>query len=267
MVDSLFQRCKNILSLEDKTQKVQQTFQLFHDYHQGLLSKQPVEVDSACSVALPSSLRLVSPKECQTRDMKSLEGRKALIHALAHIEYNAINLALDAAYRFQDMPDSYYEDWLLVAKEEAYHFNLLNTHLNALGADYGDYPAHNGLWELAQKTKNNVIERMGCVPRIMEARGLDVAPQIANKLKHRDPNAASLLDIIMRDEIKHVEIGNRWFNYVCQQNQLDPLITFEQLIEKYAQGVLRPPIEKNSRAKAGFSPQEIDWIEQKMMSS
>ena len=146
--------------------------------------------------------------------MRTLEGRAALIHALAHIEFNAINLALDAIWRFADMPQTYYRDWLKVAVEEAYHFSLLSTHLQTLGFKYGDFTGHNSLWEMADRTKSDVLARMALVPRTMEARGLDASPPLRNKLAQAgDTDAAKILDIILRDEIGHVAIGNHWFNY------------------------------------------------------
>lgn len=259
---SLFARLFSLLKTKDPQDKVSGVFEAYWDYHRGIASfEKDFCPPKACEGGRPLKPELVAPQACVSRDFKSLEGRCGLIHALAHIEFNAINLALDACIRFQGMPKAYYEDWLQVAKEEAYHFTLLNTHLNALGKTYGDYPAHNGLWEMAQKTAHDPLVRMCCVPRLLEARGLDVAPSMAEKLKIHDAHAATLLEIIMRDEEGHVLIGNRWFHHLCKQRQLDPLTTFKALVKEFAPGAIRPPMARDARARAGFKVDELDWIE------
>jgi uncharacterized ferritin-like protein (DUF455 family) len=209
----------------------------------------------------PIKPELVSPLAVKKRSMRSDEGRAALIHALTHIEFNAINLALDAIWRFDQMPEQYYADWLTVANEEAYHFTLLNKHLNTLGYTYGDFPSHNALWEMVEKTKEDVLARMALVPRTMEARGLDATPAIRNKIAQvGDLKAAEILDIILRDEIGHVAIGNTWFNWLCIQRQLDPIIAFETLCKQYHAPKLRPPFNIEARRKAGFSDHELSLL-------
>lgn len=209
---------------------------------------------------------LVPPKQVQRRAMHTAEGRAALIHALAHIEFNAINLALDAVWRFADMPINYYHDWLQVAKEEAYHFSLLRSHLQALGYDYGDFDGHNSLWEMVEKTQSDVLARMALVPRTLEARGLDATPPLKQKLLQvGDQAAAEILDIILRDEIGHVNIGNRWYHALCLQRRLDPVITFEQLCQQFQAPKLRPPYNLEARRKAGFSEVELDYLNGKML--
>ena len=201
---------------------------------------------------------LVSPLQLPKRSMRTIEGRAALIHALAHIEFNAINLALDAIWRFDSMPDKYYTDWLKVAAEEAYHFSLLNAHLQTLGFTYGDFSGHNSLWEMVDRTKNDVLARMALVPRTMEARGLDASPQLRNKFAQvGDLAMAEILDIILRDEIGHVAIGNDWFNWLCNARQLDPIDTFEQLCVEYDAPKLKPPFNLEARRQAGFSEAEL----------
>ena len=190
--------------------------------------------------------------------MRTPQGRAALIHALAHIEFNAINLALDAIWRFSAMPKDYYKDWLKVACEEAYHFRLLETHLNSIGYQYGDFNGHNSLWEMAEKTAGDVLARMALVPRTLEARGLDASPQLRNKLAQAgDTLAAQILDIILRDEIGHVAIGNRWFNWLCTERGLEPITTYRQLAKQYNAPVLRGPFNLEARRKAGFSEAEL----------
>lgn len=210
---------------------------------------------------IPDKPELVSPRTLEKRSMKTLEGRVALVHALAHIEFNAINLALDAIWRFNEMPEAYYLDWLKVAAEEAYHFTLLNNHLISFGYQYGDFAGHNSLWEMVDKTKECVLARMALVPRTMEARGLDANPQLRNKLAQAgDLDAAEILDIILRDEIGHVAVGNYWFNWLCEQDGLEPLATFEQLRLQYAAPKLRGPFNLEARRLAGFTEAELDRL-------
>lgn len=206
----------------------------------------------------PGKPQLVSPTEVEKRSMRTLEGRATLIHALAHIEFNAINLALDAIWRFANMPDEYYLDWLQVAQEEAYHFSLLESHLQTMGYRYGDFTAHNSLWEMAERTAHDVLARMALVPRTLEARGLDASPPLRNKLAQiGDIKAAEILDIILRDEIGHVAIGNQWFNWLCAQRGLEPVTAYQQLATEYKAPKLRAPFNVEARRKAGFSETEL----------
>ena len=206
----------------------------------------------------PAAPELVSPLLVKSRSMRTDEGRAAMIHALAHIEFNAINLALDAIWRFPDMPLAFYTDWLQVASEEAYHFSLLAGHLQTLGFAYGDFTAHNSLWDMAEKTQNDILARIALVPRTMEARGLDAAPPVRNKLAQAgDEAAAAILDIIMRDEIGHVLIGNRWYGWLCEQRGLDPIATFAQLQVTYKAPVMRGPFNMVARRAAGFTDAEL----------
>lgn len=209
----------------------------------------------------PEKPELVPPKNVKKRAMHTVEGRAALIHALTHIEFNAINLALDAIWRFNNMPAQYYIDWLKVAAEEAYHFTLLNDHLKTIGYEYGDFTGHDSLWEMVAKTKVDVLARMALVPRTMEARGLDATPAIRNKIAQAgDQKAAEILDIILRDEVGHVAIGNNWFNWLCEQRGLDPIITFDALRMQYQAPQLRPPFNIEARREAGFSEEELNLL-------
>lgn len=209
----------------------------------------------------PAKPVLVPPLQVKRRAMNTLAGRAALIHALCHIEFNAINLALDAIWRFDGMPTDYYADWLKVASEEAGHFNLLKDHLQHLGFSYGDFDAHNSLWEMVDKTKHDVLARMALVPRTMEARGLDALPALRAKLAQAgDELAASILDITLRDEVGHVAIGNRWFNYLCQQQGVAPLPTFEALCVTYLAPKLRGPFNLAARREAGFTEAELSAL-------
>jgi uncharacterized ferritin-like protein (DUF455 family) len=206
----------------------------------------------------PPKPELVAPRELKHRAMNTPEGRAALIHALAHIEFNAINLALDAVWRFAGMPHEYYADWLKVAAEEALHFQLLDAHLQSLGFAYGGFAGHGSLWEMAEKTRHDVLARMALVPRTMEARGLDASPAIRNKLAQAgDQRAAEILDVILRDEIGHVMIGNRWYNALCEKRGLDPLSTYEELAESHKAPRIRGPLNTEARLAAGFTEAEL----------
>lgn len=206
----------------------------------------------------PPQPELVPPLQVKSRSMGTPEGRAALIHALAHIEFNAINLALDAVWRFPGMPRAFYADWLQVAAEEAYHFSLLADHLETLGYRYGSFTAHNSLWDMAEKTRDDVLARIALVPRTLEARGLDAAPPVRAKLAQAgDRTAAEILDIILRDEVGHVLIGNRWFNWLCRQRGLDPIPAFAQICVQYKAPPLRGPFNLEARRAAGFSDEEL----------
>lgn len=210
----------------------------------------------------PNKPELVPPLAVKRRAMNTVEGRATLIHALAHIEFNAINLALDAVWRFSNMPQQFYEDWLQVAQEEAYHFSLLDKHLQAMGYTYGDFPAHNSLWELAENTSPDVLWRMALVPRTMEARGLDATPALRAKIAQAgDQAAAEILDIILRDEIGHVAIGNRWYSYLCEGRALDPIATFKELAKRFRAPQLRAPFNLEARLAAGFTESELQAMQ------
>lgn len=211
----------------------------------------------------PEKPLLVRARHVPRRGFGTIEGRAIMMHAIAHIEFNAINLALDAIQRFEGMPEQFYTDWLKVADEEVYHFELIRAHMRYLGADYGDYDAHDSLWEMCTKTADDVLTRMALVPKVLEARGLDVTPGIQKKLAQvGDDNAVTLLDIILRDEIGHVEIGNRWFQYCCRERGLKPEPTFQQLLNKYYPKGLMGPFNLGARRQAGFSEYEMGLLSQ-----
>lgn len=206
----------------------------------------------------PARPELVEPRMLQRRSMSTPHGRVVLLHALAHIEFNAINLALDAVWRFTAMPDAFYSDWLTVAAEEAYHFSLLAARIGDYGHAYGDFPAHNGLWEMCERTRDDVLARMALVPRVLEARGLDVAPPIRARLKQAgDDESAAILDIILRDEVGHVRIGNHWFRHLCDARALDPHAAWLALAKQYDAPKMRGPFNLDARRSAGFDDQEL----------
>lgn len=225
-------------------------------------------VDSACEPirievpGRPENPELINAKDVPQRGLGSVEGRTALLHALAHIEFNAINLALDAVYRFRGMPRQYVLDWARIAREEAYHFSLVADRLTELGSHYGALPAHNGLWDMAVRTDHDVMVRMALVPRVLEARGLDVAPKMIDKLRLLgDESSAAILDIIYHDEIDHVRIGNHWFIELCRQRELQPQKIFVSLLEQYTRGFLRGPFNRSARTLAGFTDEELSHLE------
>lgn len=202
--------------------------------------------------------RLVHPSQLKTRAVGTLEGRAGLIHALTHIEANAINLALDMVWRFANMPTDFYLDWWQVAQEEALHFELLNAHLKQMGFAYGDFPAHDGLWDMAERTKTDLLARLALVPRTLEARGLDATPAVRNRLVSvGDMAAASILDIILRDEIGHVATGNRWYRHLCDARQLDAVDTYAALAARYQAPALKGPFNLQARRAAGFTEAEL----------
>ena len=212
----------------------------------------------------PERPALISPAQVPQRSVHSVEGRAALIHAICHIEFNAINLALDAVWRFAGMPEDFYRDWLRVAVEEAYHFSLLHTHLQTLGNRYGDFPAHDGLWAMCEKTQDDITARMALVPRTLEARGLDATPLIQTKLRAvGTPDALAacdILGIILRDEIGHVAIGNRWYRWLCERQGLEPVAHYRVLARQYGAPRLKGPFNTDARRQAGFVDTELSAL-------
>ncbi len=209
----------------------------------------------------PDKPTLVAPKYLPHRGLGTVEGRAALVHAVAHIEFNAINLACDAVYRFRDMPADYYRDWIAVADDEARHFALLRDRLAQLGRNYGDFDAHDGLWEMAVKTANSCLERMALVPRVLEARGLDVTPGMIERFRHVGDHAtAGILETILREEVAHVAAGSRWFAWCCSQQGVDAESTFDLLIARHARGAVRGPFNAAARIAAGFSEAELQRL-------
>jgi uncharacterized ferritin-like protein (DUF455 family) len=255
-----------ILASADAQSKVKQLLSLFNEYqNQAITLDVSRRIDSK-DLNLPGrplKPELVLPKLVPKRRMDTPEGRAGLLHSLAHIEFNAMNLALDAIWRFPGMPKEYYEDWLKVAKEEAYHFSLVNEHLHTLGFSYGDFPAHNSLWEMVERTTDSVIARMALVPRTMEARGLDAVPAIRDRFKQiKEARAVEILEIILNDEIGHVLIGNRWFNFLCAKDNFSPITAYRELAAKYRAPVLKGPFNMVARQQAGFTAEELNLLEE-----
>jgi uncharacterized ferritin-like protein (DUF455 family) len=263
-MSNFFSLCLNLIQQKDPVQKCLGSKEL---YAQLINSPEKLSfaalanIQSISDAGRPERPQLVPPLEVPKRSMATVAGHASLIHALAHIEFNAINLALDACYRYQDMPSDYYQDWLQVAAEEAYHFELLDNHLITLGYRYGDFAAHNGLWEMAHKTENSLLARMGMIPRLLEARGIDAIPVMQTKLDQlRDSEAIKILDIIHQDEIKHVSYGDKWFKYLCQLNNLDVEATYFSLMQRFNAPKIRGNFNRADRKKAGFSDSELDHL-------
>ncbi len=212
----------------------------------------------------PSRPELVSPALVPQRSPFTPQGLAALLHAICHIEFNAINLALDAVWRFPGMPETFYRDWLRVAAEEARHFSLLRAHLLQLGFEYGDFAAHDGLWEMCERSKGDIVARMALVPRTLEARGLDATPLIQARLRKVGTahalQAVAELDVILRDEVGHVAIGNHWYRWLCKRNELDPLDHYATLVQRYRAPRLKPPYNVAARRAAGFSELELAYL-------
>jgi uncharacterized ferritin-like protein (DUF455 family) len=206
----------------------------------------------------PSRPSLVAPRRLPQRGLGTVSGRAALIHAVAHIEFNAINLAWDAVYRFRDLPPDYYRDWIGVAVDEARHFRMLEMRLARLGHAYGDFDAHDGLWEMAVKTAGSCLQRMALVPRVLEARGLDVTPAMIARLRGAgDTESAQILEVILREEVAHVAAGSRWFVWCCARSGVEPEATFAQLVAEHAAAAIKLPLNTAARLAAGFSATEL----------
>ncbi len=254
-----------ILANTDPQLKVGQLNNLFDEYQLDRITlniSRELSCDNLSLPGRPLKPELVPPLQAPKRRMDTVEGRAILWHSLAHIEFNAMNLALDAIWRFPDMPQEYYEDWLKVAKEEAYHFSLVNQHMQSFGFSYGDFPAHNSLWEMVERTIDSVIARMALVPRTMEARGLDAVPGIRDRFKQiKDAKAVEILEIILHDEVGHVLIGNRWFNFLCSGDKISPITAYRELANKYHAPTLRGPFNLEARKQAGFTAEELSLLE------
>ena len=257
---SVHEAAYRCLMQPDVILKASETKALYSQYANGelLVREGSGEVLKAEIPGRPDKPELVPPQSVKMRKLTTTRGRAVLVHAVAHIEFNAINLALDAVYRFRDMPDQFYRDWLLVAAEESKHFSLLKQRLKDMGHEYGDMPAHNGLWEMAVRTDHDVLTRMALVPRVLEARGLDVTPGMIKRLEQvGDTDTVDILHIILAEEIGHVAIGSHWFKYCCQEKGVEPESTFRELLKTYMGGGLRGPFYTEGRLQAGFTEEEL----------
>jgi uncharacterized ferritin-like protein (DUF455 family) len=255
----LRERCLALLRLAEPMEKAAQTRALFGALPELALDAGARIVEPAGLPGRPARPRLVPATDVPRRSPFTREGRAALLHSVAHIEFNAINLALDAVWRFADMPAAYYRDWLGVAAEEALHYTLVTEHLQgSLDCRYGDFEAHDGLWTMVEKTKLDIVARMALVPRTLEARGLDATPPMQARLAQAgDARAVEILDVILRDEIGHVAIGNRWYHWLCERDGLDAVAHDAVLVQRHSAPRPRPPFNLAARGRAGFSADEL----------
>lgn len=215
----------------------------------------PIKIDQP---GYPDSLEFVHPRSLKQRRLSTEEGRACFLHAIAHIEFNAVNLALDAIYRFRHLPDAYYTDWLRVAAEEVCHHQLLVERMRELGCEYGDFPVHKGLWDIANMSDENLMIRMALVPCVLEARGLDVTPSMIEKLAAvGDLRSARVLQIILDQEVDHVATGIRWYTFACQNENVDPVDQFVELLEANLPNRVHGPFNIAQRVQAGFT---AEWL-------
>jgi uncharacterized ferritin-like protein (DUF455 family) len=251
-----------ILALSDPLAKAAQARTLYAELTDAAIDPDAQITPAGPLPGRPPQPRLVSAKSVPTRSPFTLEGRAALLHAVTHIEFNAINLALDAVWRFGRMPHAFYRDWLRVASEEALHFTLLRDHLLTLGHDYGAFDAHDGLWAMTERTAFDATARMALVPRTLEARGLDATPPMQAKLQRAgDLRAVEILALILRDEVGHVAVGNHWYRWLCDRDGLDPVAHYATLTQRHAAPRLRPPFNHAARLAAGFTEAEIALLQ------
>lgn len=254
---------KRCLDATDPAEKLRLTHATWNALQAGLLHPDAASPapDPIAAPGRPPLPRLVPQRQVPHRGLGTPEGRAALVHAVAHIEFNAINLAWDAVYRFRGMPLNYYRDWASCANDEARHFAMLSQRLAELGHAYGDFDAHNGLWEMAEKTAHHDTARMALVPRVLEARGLDVTPGMIERLRGvGDESTIAILEVILREEVAHVAAGTRWFTWCCERDGVDPRETFLDFVRDYLGRNLRGPFNRPARLQAGFDEAELDQL-------
>ena len=264
-MNTLFAAARHCLDAATPEDKVERTFAAAAAFARGELAI-PADAPAPEPVRMPGRPerpQLVHPRELPRRGFGTKDGLAAFVHAVAHIEFNAIDLAWDAAYRFRGLPREFYVDWASVANDEARHFVMLRQRLRELGHDYGDFDAHNGLWEMAEKTAHDGLARMALVPRVLEARGLDVTPGMIAKLRALGDDATvAILEVILREEVAHVAAGSRWFRWYCERAGVEPRARFRELLAQYARPVLHGPFNLEARAAAGFDDDELRALQQ-----
>ena len=262
-MNNIFTLAEKVLLSPSIEQKLSLTADAFALLESGSLdftnNDQLLSIDQVC---FPDKPELIPPQKMPRRRLGTDKGRCAFIHAIAHIEFNAIHLAWDMLYRFRGLPEQFYIDWLIVAHDECRHFLMLNNHLQTLDCTYGDLPSHDSLWVMAVRTETDLLARLSLVPRYLEARGLDVTPAMLKKLHNvNDTETAKILDIILEEEVSHVEFGSKWLNYVCEQQNLSPVDVFFEKVKIYMKGQIRGPFNRELRLRAGFTEQELDQLE------
>ncbi len=260
---NLYQEARRCFLLSDPDEKLDASMEVVRAFLAGKLEWEEGEAPE--QLMLPGRLNrplLVSPNKLPKRGFGSVTQRAALIHALAHIELTAVNLAWDCIYRYRGMPHEYYQEWVEAAADETRHFHALRSRLRAMGFDYGDFAAHDRLWNSAVQTAGDLVDRMGIVHRVYEARALDVVPKILDKFKAiGDAKTAAVLTIVANDEVRHVGAGTRWFRYRCQQMGVEPDTLFFDLLKKYMSRYPKGPFNRAERSRAGFSDNELSLLE------
>jgi uncharacterized ferritin-like protein (DUF455 family) len=265
VMGSIFEFAETCLYKNDIDEKLTLTHQAMKLAQDGLIGFASAEpILPIGTVKFPERPELLLPRQMPKRNLNTPEGVAAFFHAIAHVELVAIYLAWDLLYRFRGLPEQFYRDWLRVADEEAQHFTLIREHLRAMGIDYGDLPAHGGLWEHATDTADHLLARLALVPRCMEARGLDVTPALIEKFRQlNDEKSVNILTRILTDEVGHVELGSKWFRFFCAEQRLDAEKEYRRLLEQYYKGGKpKGPFNRPLRTRAGFSEVELDWLEQ-----
>lgn len=253
-------RCLDATDPAEKLRLTRETWQGFlaGELRADLASPPPEPIGAP---GRPVKPQLVNARQVPQRGLGSAEGRAALVHAVAHIEFNAINLAWDAVYRYRGKPEAYYRDWASCANDEGRHFAMLSARLAELGHAYGDFDAHDGLWAMAEKTAHHDTARMALVPRVLEARGLDVTPGMIERLRHLgDSGTVAILEVILREEVAHVAAGTRWYRHCCERDGVEPIDTFFALLREYMGVSLRGPFNRPARLEAGFVEAELDRL-------
>lgn len=248
-------RAIRAVDLDVKTLLTQETARRWNE--RSLSLRSPLDAAVPDRPGRPEKPELIAPRQVPKRSLTTQKGRIALLHAIAHIELNAVDLALDIVARFssEPVPNSFFDGWMRVAFEEAKHFRLVRDRLRQLGADYGDLPAHDGLWQAAHDTRNDLTARLAVVPLILEARGLDVTPALQAKMREAgDLESAAVLDVIYEDEKGHVAVGAKWFRFLCARQKKNPAATFQALVRANFRGPLKAPFNDIARAEAGLTP-------------
>lgn len=248
-------RAIRAVDLDVKTLLTQETARRWNE--RSLSLRSPLDAAVPDRPGRPEKPELIAPRQVPKRSLTTQKGRIALLHAIAHIELNAVDLALDIVARFssEPVPNSFFDGWMRVAFEEAKHFRLVRDRLRQLGADYGDLSAHDGLWQAAHDTRNDLTARLAVVPLILEARGLDVTPALQAKMREADDlESAAVLDVIYEDEKGHVAVGAKWFRFLCARQKKNPAATFQALVRANFRGPLKAPFNDIARAEAGLTP-------------
>jgi len=263
-MSDVFLGIEKALESSSVEETIQLTRQVFKQLAEDSLFVEPTErvIKPIDQVRFPSKPICIEPRDLPRRRLGSDGGKRSFIHSIAHIEFNAIKLALDIAYRFKGLPVQFYRDWVYVANDECKHFEMLNNHLANYECVYGDLPSHDGLWSMAVKTDDNILARLSLVPRYLEARGLDVTPAMLQKLQaQKDTASAAILEVILEDEVGHVAFGTTWLDFICEQFSVERENVYFENINHFMKGQILGPFNRELRLRAGFSEAELTELE------